>query len=149
MSGKHSGKLQNKGAWCSCCKPLPPLHSYERYCTRWWLCPVHQPKDVGDWIRPAGSLPVSAAKINDTASAGGERERAAQRCDPTDEMRGSPDLPDALLEFETEMGDGERGRDSGGPVSLYQIPPWHMVTEVRGRKAWGQSVKLSENTVLL
>ena len=79
----------------------------------------------------------------------GDRARAAQRCDPTDEMRGSPDLPDTLLESETEMGDGERGGDSGGLVSLYQIPPWHMVTEVRGRKAWGQSVKLSENTVLL
>lgn len=90
-----------------------------------------------------------SCEINDKASARGERARAAQRCDPTDEMRGSPDLPDALLESETEMGDGERGRDSGGPVSLYQIPPWHMVTGVRGRKAWGQSVKLSENTVLL
>lgn len=76
-----------------------------------------------------------SSKINDNASAGGERVRAAQRCDPTDEMRGSPDLPDTLLESETEMGDGERGRDSGGPMSLYQIPPWHMVTEVRGRKA--------------
>ena len=51
------------------------------------------------------------SKINDKASAGGERARAAQRCDPTDEMRGSPDLPDALLESETEMGDGERERE--------------------------------------
>lgn len=64
-------------------------------------------------------------------------------------MRDSPDLPDELLECETEMGDGEKGRDSGSLVSLYQILPWHMVTQVRGRKAWGQSVKLSENTVLL
>lgn len=80
---------------------------------------------------------------------GAEGARAAQRCDPTDEMRGGTDLPGALLESGTEMGDEERRRDNGGPVSLYQIPPWHVVTEVRGREAWGQSVKLSENTVLL
>lgn len=43
-----------------------------------------------------------------------ERVRAAQRCDPTDEMRGSPDLPSALLESETEMGDGEREGDIAG-----------------------------------
>lgn len=42
----------------------------------------------------------------------------------------------------------ERARDSKGPVSLYQIPPWHMEAEVRERKARGQSVKLSENTEL-
>lgn len=46
------------------------------------------------------------------------------------------------------MGDGKRGRDSGSLVSLYQIPPWHVVTEVGGSKARGQSVKLSENTML-
>lgn len=44
-----------------------------------------------------------SSKINDKASAEGKRARAAQRCDPTDEMRGSPDLPDAPLESETEM----------------------------------------------
>lgn len=42
----------------------------------------------------------------------------------------------------------ERARDRRDPVSLYQIPPWHMEAEVRGRKARGQSVKLSENTGL-
>lgn len=49
--------------------------------------------------------------------------RAAQRCDPTDEMRGSSDLPDALLESETEMGDGERGRDSGGQCHFIKFLP--------------------------
>lgn len=90
-----------------------------------------------------------SSKINDKARAGEKSVRAAQRCDPTDEMRGRPDLPDTLLESETEMGQVERGRDSETTVSLYQILLWHMVTEVRGREAWGQSVKLSENTVLL
>lgn len=64
-------------------------------------------------------------------------------------MRGSSHLPDALLESGTKMGDEDRVGDSKGPVSLYQIPAWHMVTEVRGREARGQSVKLSENTMLL
>lgn len=44
-------------------------------------------------------------EINDKASAcRRERVRAAQRCDPTDEMRGSPDLPDALLESRDRDG---------------------------------------------
>ena len=71
-------------------------------------------------------------------------------------MRGRPDTPAAPLGAETEMRGVERERErereeerAGALVSLYQILPWHMVTEVRGRKARGQSVKLSENTVVL
>lgn len=56
-------------------------------------------------------------------------------------MRGSPDLPDALLESETEMGDGERGRDSGRPgVTLSNSSLAHG-NRGQGKKSMGAECK--------
>lgn len=64
--------------------------------------------------------------------------RAAQRCDPTDEMRGSPDLPDTLLESETEMGDGER--EQGPDVTLSNSSLAHG-NRGQGKKSMGAECK--------
>lgn len=56
---------------------------------------------------PATLLRCFTGKINDKACAAEETARAAQRCDPTDEMKVSPELPDALLKSETQGRDGE------------------------------------------
>lgn len=45
------------------------------------------------------------------ASAGEKVERATQRCDPNDEMRGRPDMPATLLG--TELSSGERKHEEG------------------------------------
>lgn len=73
---------------------------------------------------------------------GGEKVRAAQRCDPTDEMRGTSDLPDTLLESETVKGDRGREEDIvGGPgVTLSNSSLAHG-NRGQGKKSMGAECK--------